>query len=246
MLPATGGHASPLSSGAPARSSGRACGDAPDGHRVVGELGRRHGAVLQDVDPVGGSAGQRGAIALRQIELLQIAAPGRRSALRLRKVGFIFQRFHLLAVLTAAENVMLAGRFARRRVRLRHRASLGIVWRLVGEHKPVGEPPRRPSTLGVRMRLLFAWAAGSCVPLLAFGLWVGKQWTFSVSFMLASLCLALTLGAAFAQTFLFEMPLSVSLLWPAAISGVWIVLLLHPTTKRFAGLEARAQEVRTP
>lgn len=33
-----------------------------------------------------------------------------------------------------------------------------------------GEPPRRPSTLGVRMRLLFAWAAGSSVPLLGFAL----------------------------------------------------------------------------
>jgi putative ABC transport system ATP-binding protein len=32
---------------------------------------------------------------------------GARSALRLRRVGFIFQRFHLLAVLTAAENVEL-------------------------------------------------------------------------------------------------------------------------------------------
>jgi predicted ABC-type transport system involved in lysophospholipase L1 biosynthesis ATPase subunit len=32
---------------------------------------------------------------------------GRRSALRLRKVGFIFQRFHLLSVLTASENVEL-------------------------------------------------------------------------------------------------------------------------------------------
>ncbi|HEU0016391.1 MAG TPA: ABC transporter ATP-binding protein [Longimicrobium sp.] len=32
---------------------------------------------------------------------------GRRSALRLRRVGFVFQRFHLLAVLTAAENVEL-------------------------------------------------------------------------------------------------------------------------------------------
>jgi putative ABC transport system ATP-binding protein len=32
---------------------------------------------------------------------------GRRSALRLRRVGFIFQRFHLLSVLTAAENVAL-------------------------------------------------------------------------------------------------------------------------------------------
>jgi adenylate cyclase len=33
-----------------------------------------------------------------------------------------------------------------------------------------GEPPRRPATLGVRMRLLFAWAIGSSVPLLAFAL----------------------------------------------------------------------------
>ncbi|HEX2189142.1 MAG TPA: ABC transporter ATP-binding protein [Longimicrobiaceae bacterium] len=32
---------------------------------------------------------------------------GARSALRLREVGFVFQRFHLLAVLTAAENVEL-------------------------------------------------------------------------------------------------------------------------------------------
>ncbi|MGH9209407.1 MAG: adenylate/guanylate cyclase domain-containing protein [Acidimicrobiales bacterium] len=31
-----------------------------------------------------------------------------------------------------------------------------------------GEPPGRPATLGVRMRLLFAWAAGSSVPLLGF------------------------------------------------------------------------------
>jgi len=32
---------------------------------------------------------------------------GARSALRLRRLGFIFQRFHLLAVLTAAENIEL-------------------------------------------------------------------------------------------------------------------------------------------
>ncbi|HEV7760466.1 MAG TPA: adenylate/guanylate cyclase domain-containing protein [Acidimicrobiales bacterium] len=31
-----------------------------------------------------------------------------------------------------------------------------------------GEPPPRPATLGVRMRLMLAWAAGSSVPLLAF------------------------------------------------------------------------------
>jgi adenylate cyclase len=33
-----------------------------------------------------------------------------------------------------------------------------------------GEPPPRPATLGVRMRLLLAWAVGSSVPLLAFAL----------------------------------------------------------------------------
>jgi putative ABC transport system ATP-binding protein len=38
---------------------------------------------------------------------LYALSEGARSALRLRKVGFVFQRFHLLAVLTAAENVEL-------------------------------------------------------------------------------------------------------------------------------------------
>jgi putative ABC transport system ATP-binding protein len=46
-----------------------------------------------------------------EIELLgrslRTLGEGARSALRLREVGFIFQRFHLLAVLTAAENVEL-------------------------------------------------------------------------------------------------------------------------------------------
>ncbi|HYJ80908.1 MAG TPA: ABC transporter ATP-binding protein [Longimicrobiaceae bacterium] len=40
-------------------------------------------------------------------ENLYALGEARRSALRLRRVGFIFQRFHLLAVLTAAENVEL-------------------------------------------------------------------------------------------------------------------------------------------
>jgi predicted ABC-type transport system involved in lysophospholipase L1 biosynthesis ATPase subunit len=40
-------------------------------------------------------------------ESLYDLGEGARSALRLRKLGFIFQRFHLLAVLTAAENVEL-------------------------------------------------------------------------------------------------------------------------------------------
>ncbi|HYH80842.1 MAG TPA: ABC transporter ATP-binding protein [Longimicrobium sp.] len=40
-------------------------------------------------------------------EDLYAVGEGARSALRLRRLGFIFQRFHLLAVLTAAENIEL-------------------------------------------------------------------------------------------------------------------------------------------
>jgi putative ABC transport system ATP-binding protein len=53
-----------------------------------------------------------------------------RSALRLRKVGFVFQRFHLLAVLTAAENVelpMAEAGVARRERRERARELLDFV-----------------------------------------------------------------------------------------------------------------------
>jgi putative ABC transport system ATP-binding protein len=65
---------------------------------------------------------------------------GRRSALRLRRVGFIFQRFHLLAVLTAAENVELpmaeAGMPARqRRERVRELLDyVGLAHRM--RHRP--------------------------------------------------------------------------------------------------------------
>jgi len=38
---------------------------------------------------------------------LYALAEGPRSSLRLRRIGFVFQRFHLLGVLTAAENVEL-------------------------------------------------------------------------------------------------------------------------------------------
>jgi ABC-type lipoprotein export system ATPase subunit len=51
-------------------------------------------------DPSAGSVELLG----RTIALLRESA---RSAMRLREVGFVFQRFHLLSVLTAAENVEL-------------------------------------------------------------------------------------------------------------------------------------------
>lgn len=73
--------------------------------------------------------------------------------------------------------------------------------------------------------------------LLAWGFWTGKPWAFSLSFMLASLCVAVTIGVAFIQTFLMELDVSQGLLWTAAISVLWIALLMTPSTKRFAGLD---------
>ncbi|HET7463493.1 MAG TPA: ABC transporter ATP-binding protein [Longimicrobium sp.] len=57
--------------------------------------------VLAGIDPP-----TRGTVRLLGQDLYGVGE-GARSALRLRRLGFIFQRFHLLAVLTAAENVEL-------------------------------------------------------------------------------------------------------------------------------------------
>jgi predicted ABC-type transport system involved in lysophospholipase L1 biosynthesis ATPase subunit len=57
--------------------------------------------VLAGIDPP-----TTGAVHLLGDDLYAMGE-GARSALRLRRLGFIFQRFHLLAVLTAAENVEL-------------------------------------------------------------------------------------------------------------------------------------------
>jgi predicted ABC-type transport system involved in lysophospholipase L1 biosynthesis ATPase subunit len=57
--------------------------------------------ILAGIDPP-----TSGRVTLLGTELYALGE-GARSALRLRRLGFIFQRFHLLAVLTAAENVEL-------------------------------------------------------------------------------------------------------------------------------------------
>src|SRR3954471_3885815 len=57
--------------------------------------------VLAGIDPP-----TSGSVRLLGEELYALGE-GARSALRLRRLGFIFQRFHLLAVLTATENVEL-------------------------------------------------------------------------------------------------------------------------------------------
>jgi len=57
--------------------------------------------ILAGIDPP-----TTGRVTLLGTELYALGE-GARSSLRLRRLGFIFQRFHLLAVLTAAENVEL-------------------------------------------------------------------------------------------------------------------------------------------
>jgi predicted ABC-type transport system involved in lysophospholipase L1 biosynthesis ATPase subunit len=57
--------------------------------------------VLAGIDPP-----TAGSVRLLGQDLYAVGE-GERSSLRLRRLGFIFQRFHLLAVLTAAENVEL-------------------------------------------------------------------------------------------------------------------------------------------
>lgn len=91
---------------------------------------------------------------------------GARSRLRLREIGFVFQRFHLLAVLTAAENVelpMAEAGLPKRERRTRARELL----RYVGlEHRLNHRPPHLSGgeqqrvaiarALANRPRLLFA------------------------------------------------------------------------------------------
>ena len=86
----------------------------------------------------------------------------------------------------------------------------------------------------VAINALFVW-----------GFWTGRSWAFSMSFMFASLCLAVTLTAAFVQVFLMEMGVTNGLLRAAAVSAVWVTLLLLPSTKRFAGLDRPPTPVST-
>ncbi|HEX8392465.1 MAG TPA: ABC transporter ATP-binding protein [Longimicrobium sp.] len=84
---------------------------------------------------------------------------GRRSALRLRKVGFIFQRFHLLSVLTASENVelpMAEAGMARRERRDRARELLDYVG--LG-HRLTHRPPHLSG--GEQQRVAIARALGN-------------------------------------------------------------------------------------
>ena len=83
------------------------------------------------------------------------------------------------------------------------------------------------------------WDAGAIVIslFLVWGLWMGKQWAFSISFMLSSLCVALAAGVVLVQGFLMESSPHVGLIVTGVISAFWCWLLLRPESKRFAGLD---------
>ena len=76
---------------------------------------------------------------------------------------------------------------------------------------------------------------------IAWGFWTGKQWAFSMMFMLVSLCTGLAVVIALVGAFLMEAGLNVPLLWTGLAGVVWMVLLLRPETKRFAGFDRLPQ-----
>ena len=78
--------------------------DAGEMVAVVGPSGCGKSSLLNVL--AGIDAPTSGRVRLLGTDLYSLGE-GARSALRLRRLGFIFQRFHLLAVLTAAENVEL-------------------------------------------------------------------------------------------------------------------------------------------
>lgn len=100
-------------------------------------------------------------------------------------------------------------------------ALAGAVWALITDD----------GNLGIEI----LWFAVSI--LFAAAIWKGARWAFTLSFMLASLCAGAIVLVLLVQTFLFEGPFETKLLLPLASTVVWMALLMHPDTKRFARVD---------
>ena len=74
---------------------------------------------------------------------------------------------------------------------------------------------------------------------ITYAMWIAKTWAFTFSFMLASLCAGAFVTVGAVQILLLEQAASSGLLWPLVIAAIYIVLLMHPATKRFARLTGR-------
>ena len=77
---------------------------------------------------------------------------------------------------------------------------------------------------------------------IAYSLWMGRAWAFTVSFMLATLCAGAFLAVALVQVLLLEQGMLDGLLWGLASATIWTGLLMHPATKRFAGLKRPSEK----
>lgn len=81
----------------------------------------------------------------------------------------------------------------------------------------------------------------------AYSLWVGKRWAFTLSFMLVTLCGGLGVLVLAIQLFLMGEGVQTALLWTLGVALIWVALLLHPATKEFAGLrDLERMEASTP
>jgi hypothetical protein len=76
---------------------------------------------------------------------------------------------------------------------------------------------------------------------ITYSIWMGKQWAFTLSFTFAALCAVAFLAALVIPLVLLGTLPPSPVWWGLLTSSVWVVLLLHPKTKRFAGLEVPAQ-----
>lgn len=74
---------------------------------------------------------------------------------------------------------------------------------------------------------------------LVYLLWTADRRAYMFLFMLNFLLAGLLGVIAFIQSDLLEEPIPSGLLWGLANCAVWIVLLMHPATKAFAGVEPR-------
>lgn len=81
------------------------------------------------------------------------------------------------------------------------------------------------------------------IPMALFGvsvgysMWNGKRWAFTVMFMLTSLCAGFLLTVAVVPLALLEQRVAAGLGWGLATAMIWIGLLMHPATKKFAGID---------
>lgn len=72
---------------------------------------------------------------------------------------------------------------------------------------------------------------------IAYSLWTGRRWAFTLSFMLGTLCIAFLVLWVAVGILLLERGFSPMWLAGFVFPTLWIYLLWHPATKRYAGLD---------